>query len=125
MWRNWKWNKQKLTWILGSHANGVYNNHFNDYDGMNKKSNSVNESTSLEYHLRETEQLLEISILKKKLRETERAMEQIMTEMTTQKINSNTSSNGHAPTDQAKSSDQVRIRKRKKQNERQISQSTQ
>lgn len=38
-------------------------------------------TTSLEYHLRETEQLLEISLLKKKLRETERAMERIMADM--------------------------------------------
>lgn len=38
-------------------------------------------SSALEYHLRETEQLLEISLLKKKLRETERAMEQIIADM--------------------------------------------
>lgn len=50
-------------------------------------------SSALEYHLRETEQLLEISLLKKKLRETERAMEQIIADMgignKTEQINSN------------------------------------
>lgn len=48
------------------------------------------DSPSLEYHLRETEQLLEITLLKKKLRETERAMEQIMADMALHKDGSNT-----------------------------------
>lgn len=47
------------------------------------------DSPSLEYHLRETEQLLEITLLKKKLRETERAMEQIMADMALQKNGTN------------------------------------
>lgn len=47
------------------------------------------DSPSLEYHLRETEQLLEITLLKKKLRETERAMEQIMADMALHKNDSN------------------------------------
>lgn len=47
------------------------------------------DSPSLEYHLRETEQLLEITLLKKKLRETERAMEQIMADMAEQKNGTN------------------------------------
>lgn len=38
-------------------------------------------AAKLEYQLRETEQLLEISLLKKKLRETERAMEQIIADI--------------------------------------------
>lgn len=38
-------------------------------------------AAKLEHQLRETEQLLEISILKKKLRETERAMEQIIADI--------------------------------------------
>lgn len=37
--------------------------------------------TELEFHLRETEQLLEISLLKKKLRETEMAMSNIIAKM--------------------------------------------
>lgn len=37
--------------------------------------------TELEFHLRETEQLLEISLLKKKLRETELAMSNIIAKM--------------------------------------------
>lgn len=47
------------------------------------------DSPSLEYHLRETEQLLEITLLKKKLRETERAMEQIMADMAEHKNGTN------------------------------------
>lgn len=39
--------------------------------------------TELEFHLRETEQLLEISLLKKKLRETETAMSNIIAKMGT------------------------------------------
>lgn len=38
-------------------------------------------TAKLEYQLRETEQLLEISLLKRKLRETERAMEQIIADI--------------------------------------------
>lgn len=81
--------------FLGSHANGILNNVFNHSNGTNQQTqiSSNNHqsrsfyndpaapSSALEYHLRETEQLLEISLLKKKLRETERAMEQIITDM--------------------------------------------
>lgn len=80
--------------FLGSQSNGFPQNLLNRLNGTNQhaqtssgsSSNShfYNESTtpsSLEYHLRETEQLLEISLLKKKLRDTERAMEQIISDM--------------------------------------------
>lgn len=59
------------------------------------------DSPSLEYHLRETEQLLEITLLKKKLRETERAMEQIMADMALQQngTNASTEAGRTAPTE--------------------------
>lgn len=53
-------------------SSGSSNSHF---------YNESTASSTLEYHLRETEQLLEISLLKKKLRDTERAMEQIIADM--------------------------------------------
>lgn len=63
----------------------------NHLNGNNRHSQASNygrsvyddQSTAakLEHQLRETEQLLEISILKKKLRETERAMEQIIADI--------------------------------------------
>lgn len=57
-------------------------------------------AAKLEYQLRETEQLLEISLLKKKLRETERAMEQIIADIhgKTAKCN-DTTIDANAPTD--------------------------
>lgn len=82
-----KRNHKKINLFLGSHVNGVVNNLLNQINGnnsylnYNSPPNPLGESSSLEYHLRETEQLLEISLLKKKLRETERAMEKIMGEM--------------------------------------------
>lgn len=63
----------------------------NHLNGNNRHSQASNygrsvydeQSTAakLEHQLRETEQLLEISLLKKKLRETERAMEQIIADI--------------------------------------------
>lgn len=73
-----------------SHLNGG-SNHSQSSSANNCKSRASSNAgsyfddapttSSLEYHLRETEQLLEISLLKKKLRETERAMEKIMADM--------------------------------------------
>lgn len=98
----WQKNKQtKSKLFLGSHANGILNNllsHINGgtnsicHQSMNNNvaTNLMSADTpSLEYHLRETEQLLEITLLKKKLRETERAMEQIMADMATHKNSTN------------------------------------
>lgn len=77
--------------FLGSHANGILNNLLNHLNGNNHQSQATNygrtyyddasTTAKLEYQLRETEQLLEISLLKKKLRETERAMEQIIADI--------------------------------------------
>lgn len=59
------------------------NNHHSQTTNYNRPSYYDETSTTakLEYQLRETEQLLEISLLKKKLRETERAMEQIIADI--------------------------------------------
>lgn len=58
----------------------------NHLNGTNQRTgrtyyDEASTTAKLEYHLRETEQLLEISLLKKKLRETERAMEQIIADI--------------------------------------------
>lgn len=45
--------------------------------------------------MRETEQLLEITLLKKKLRETERAMEQIIADMGVGQANNTNETNGN------------------------------
>lgn len=59
------------------------NNHHSQTTNYARPSYYDETSTTakLEYQLRETEQLLEISLLKKKLRETERAMEQIISDI--------------------------------------------
>lgn len=59
------------------------NNHHSQTTNYARSSYYDETSTTakLEYQLRETEQLLEISLLKKKLRETERAMEQIISDI--------------------------------------------
>lgn len=76
--------------FLGSHANGILNNLLNHLNGNNHQTSNYarpyyddasSTTAKLEYELRETEQLLEISLLKKKLRETERAMEQIIADI--------------------------------------------
>lgn len=77
--------------FLGSHANGILNNLLSHLNGNNHHTQAssygrtaYDESSTaakLEYQLRETEQLLEISLLKKKLRETERAMEEIIADI--------------------------------------------
>lgn len=63
-------------------------NHLNGNNHQTQASNygrtyydEASTTAKLEYQLRETEQLLEISLLKKKLRETERAMEQIIADI--------------------------------------------
>lgn len=57
-------------------------------------------AAKLEYQLRETEQLLEISLLKKKLRETERAMEKIIADIHGRaiKCNGTNENNASSPT---------------------------
>ncbi|XP_031620552.1 chromatin-remodeling ATPase INO80 isoform X2 [Contarinia nasturtii] len=71
-----------------SHENGVLNNLLSHLSGNNQQSepsrtyyDEASTTAKLEYQLRETEQLLEISLLKRKLRETERAMEQIIADI--------------------------------------------
>lgn len=65
--------------VLSALFNG---NTSDSYGAPLKLHRGVNES-ELEFHLRETEQLLEISLLKKKLRETELAMSNIIAKMGT------------------------------------------
>lgn len=77
--------------FLGSHANGILNSLLSHLNGSSHQTATPNfgrtfydeasTTAKLEYQLRETEQLLEISLLKKKLRETERAMEQIIADI--------------------------------------------
>lgn len=87
--------------FLGSHANGILNSLLSHLNGSNNHQATATTTSAmaapnygrssfyddpsttakLEYQLRETEQLLEISLLKKKLRETERAMEQIIADI--------------------------------------------
>lgn len=63
-----------------SHLNG--NNHHSQAPNSGRAFyDESSTAAKLEYQLRETEQLLEISLLKKKLRETERAMEQIIADI--------------------------------------------
>lgn len=83
--------------FLGSHDKGLLNK-FNGIDTSHHQSLNNNSSskvrgdtTSLEYHLRETEQLIEISLLKKKLRATERAMESIIADINAKKSATDTS----------------------------------
>jgi len=94
-----------------SHANGILNKIFNHSNGSNQQTqlssatnsrsfyNDQSASSALEYHLRETEQLLEISLLKKKLRETERAMEQIIADMGVGNRNNVTNNDSNTATD--------------------------
>lgn len=91
--------KKKNCAFLGSHTNGILNSLLSHLNGSNHHQATATSTTAtpnygrssfyddasatakLEYQLRETEQLLEISLLKKKLRETERAMEQIIADI--------------------------------------------
>lgn len=80
--------------FLGWHGNG--DGGFNNHHNHNTTTSVISADTfrapalhrgagesELEFHLRETEQLLEITLLKKKLRETELAMSNIIAKMGT------------------------------------------
>lgn len=73
------------------HANGCHNGHQSHQSAQNGRPSATTSTpggnagsvAELEFQLRETEQLLEITLLKKKLRETETAMSNIIAQMGT------------------------------------------
>lgn len=63
--------------------NGNINNHGDNRRQLSnhQQSTAIIDDSELAFKLRETEQLLEISLLKKKLLETEKAMSKIIADM--------------------------------------------
>ncbi|XP_055310486.1 uncharacterized protein LOC129573666 isoform X2 [Sitodiplosis mosellana] len=103
-----------------SHANGILNSLLSHLNGSNHQTAATTTSLTatpnygrpsfyddatttakLEFQLRETEQLLEISLLKKKLRETERAMEQIIADIHGKAAKCNSDENNASNTNDA------------------------
>lgn len=109
--------------FLGSHANGILNNLLSHLNGNNHHTQAssygrtaYDESSTaakLEYQLRETEQLLEISLLKKKLRETERAMEEIIADIHGKATNNTNDKTMDVTTTQVRSSNLILDKKSK------------
>lgn len=63
------------------HANGNSRNIVDLYSASHLNLHLAPNESELEFQMRETEQLLEISLLKKKLLETEQAMSRIIADM--------------------------------------------
>lgn len=126
-----RWNCNKVVWtktncaFLGSHTNGILNSLLSHLNGSNHQTTTnygrpfydeASTTAKLEYQLRETEQLLEISLLKKKLRETERAMEQIIADIhgKAAKCNSDDESNASNTNDATMNVTTTQVRSSKK-----------